>query len=131
MRWGKELHFGRNQCCKAEEIQEVINVKAGITEANVTEFFEYQGDEENEEEGEEIDGGENPRQLPSKVTASASASGHRSSNISIMSSSNQSTTAATNQSTTAATFVNKKKTRGNMMTSAIQQATEQTKSSFK
>ena len=62
----------------------------------------------------------NKEQLPSEVTASVS--GHRSSNISAVSSSNQSTSAAVS--------ANNKKSRGNMITSAVQQATDQTKSSL-
>ncbi len=77
---------------RAKEIKEAINVKAGVTEADVSEFFEQQEDNENEEECEEIEVGMNEEQLPVEVTASVS--GRRSSNVSAVSSSNQSTSAA-------------------------------------
>ncbi len=107
----------------AKEIKEAINVKARVTDADVSEFFgddaAYEEDIE-DEEAEQVDVGA-AAAVPN--TVSASVSGRRSSNVSVISS--------TNLSTAAAPTLNNKKTRGNIITAAIQQATEQTKSSFK
>ena len=107
---------------RAKEIKEAINVKAGVTEADVSEFFNDPEEGEDEDIVDEEDAGIEEPVLPSAVTASLS--GRRSSNVSVMSSTNQSTIAA------ASTNTNNKKTRGNMITSAIQQASDQTRTSF-
>ncbi len=88
---------------RAKEIKEVINVKAGITEADVSECFDQQEDNKSEEEYEGIEAGMNEEQLPSEVTASVS--GRRSSNVSIISSTNQSTTAAASINTKKAEVI--------------------------
>jgi hypothetical protein len=113
----------------AKEIKEAINVKAGVTDADVTdadvsEFFDQSDQLEDELDDGEVEeahaGTTGETAVPE--TINTSVSGRRSSNVSGIS--------ATNQSITAAASLNNKKTRGNIITSAIQQATEQTKSSF-
>jgi hypothetical protein len=104
----------------AKEIKKAINVKAGVTEADVSEFFDDAEEGEDEDGLDDEDAGILEPVVPSAVTASLP--GHRSSNVSVISS--------TNQSTAAAASTTNKKTRGNMITSAIQEASIQTKASF-
>ncbi len=105
----------------AKEIKEAINVKAGITDTDISEFFEdneaYE-DDIDDDEAEQVDA-RAAGQAAAPNTVTVSVSGRRSSNVSIISS--------TNQSTAAAPTLNNKKTRGNIITAAIQQATEQKK----
>ncbi len=110
---------------RAKEIKEAINVKAGVTDADVSEFFDEPNQPEDDNDDDELEQFDQATAeqvlVPNAVTTSIS-SRRLSSIVSVMSS--------TNQSTTAAASVTNKKNRGNMITSAIQQATEQTKSSF-
>jgi hypothetical protein len=109
---------------RSKEIKKAINVKAGITGTDVSEFFEENDPNEDDlgdDKVEQVDAGAaDQATIPNTVTASVS--GHRSSNISAVS--------GTNQSTSAAASVNNIKNRGNMIISAIQHAKDQAKTSF-
>jgi hypothetical protein len=108
----------------AKEIKEAINVKAGVTDADISEFFDRSDQLEDELDDGEVEeahaGTTGETAVPETINTSVSS--RRSSNVSAIS--------AMNQSITAAASLNNKKTRGNIITSAIQQATEQTKSSL-
>ncbi len=87
----------------AKEIKEAINVKAGVTDAYVSEFFDQSDQLEDKLDDGEVEeahaGTTGETAVPE--TMNTSVSGHRSSNVSGIS--------ATNQSITAAASLNNKK----------------------
>jgi hypothetical protein len=99
----------------AKEIREAINSKAGINDADITEFFEQAKVEE------EINDGKEEEAVPTTVTASL----RRGSTISSVNSTKNLSTAA------SASIVNSKaKTKSNQLATAIETASNATMNAF-